>query len=385
MKQFFIFIVTSFIICTQTFAQIKCGAERYEQYLPLLEGKKVAILANHTSLINNDTHTVDFMHEKGVNIEYILAPEHGFRGNADAGQNINNSVDQKTNIKIVSLYGSTKKPSAEVMNNIDVLIFDLQDVGVRYFTYISSMHYLMEAAADYGKQFIVFDRPNPNGCYVDGPTLDMKHSSFVGIYPIPVVHGMTLGELAQMSVGEKWIKSTKTLDLTVIECENYTRDMLYELPIKPSPNLPNMKSVYLYPSTCYFEATNVSLGRGTDFPFQIYGSPSMKGYDYSFTPKSVEGATNPPQKDKLCYGVSLTNLSNDEILSKGMTLEYIIDAYKNLNIGSKFFNSFFEKLIGVDYVRTMIINGASAEEIKSMWKQSNEDFKKQREKYLIYE
>lgn len=370
--------------CAQTFAQIKCGAERYEQYLPLLEGKKVAILANHTSLIDINTHVVDFMHEKGVNIEYILAPEHGFRGNADAGQSVNNSVDKKTGIKIFSLYGSTKKPSAEVMNNIDVLIFDLQDVGVRFFTYISSMHYLMEAAAEYGKKFIVFDRPNPNGYYIDGPTLEMKNSSFVGIYPIPVVHGMTLGELAKMAIGEGWLKSSKPLDLTVIECENYTRDMLYELPIKPSPNLPNMRSVYLYPSTCYFEATNVSLGRGTDYPFQIYGSPSMKGYDYSFTPRSVEGATNPPQKDKLCHGVSLVNLPQEEILAKGISLEYIIDAYNNLKIGSKFFNSFFEKLIGVDYVRAMIISGASADEIKAMWKQSNEDFRKQRSEYLIY-
>lgn len=383
MKKIIIIIITYLFFGLNLSAQIKCGAERPEQYLSLLKDKKVAILANHTSLIAN-THIVDYLDSMGVNIKYILAPEHGFRGNADAGESVTNSVDKKTGIQIVSLYGSNKKPSDEVMNNIDVIIFDLQDVGVRFFTYLSSMHYLMESAAAYGKKFIVFDRPNPNGYYVDGPTLEMKHRSFVGIYPIPVVHGMTLGELAKMAVGEGWLSCEKELDLTVIECENYTRDMLYTLPVKPSPNLPNMKSIYLYPSTCYFEATNVSLGRGTDAPFQMYGSPVMKGYKFSFTPRSIEGAKNPPHKDKLCYGVSLKELTMNEVLSKNVSMDYIIDAYNNVNIGTKFFTSFFEKLIGVDYVRSMIVSGASADEVENMWKPSVETFKKQREQYLIY-
>lgn len=364
-------------------AEIKCGADKLSTYLPLLEGKRVAILANHTSLIG-DKHLVDVLHDNNVNIKYILAPEHGFRGTADAGQSIDNSIDSRTGIEIVSLYGANKKPSDNVMNNIDVLMFDLQDVGVRFFTYISSMHYLMEAAAQYGVQFIILDRPNPNIHYVDGPTLDMKHKSFVGIYPIPVVHGMTLGEIAKMAKAEQWVKNSKNLNLTIIKCDNYTRDMFYDLPIKPSPNLPNMRSIYLYPSTCYFEATNVSLGRGTKAPFEIYGSPQMKGYNYSFTPRSVDGAKNPPHKNKICYGVSLQEMPFDEVISKNVSLEYIIDAYNNLNIGDKFFNSFFEKLIGVDYVRDMIINGDSAEEIAKCWDESVAKFKQQREQYLIY-
>lgn len=243
----------------------------------------------------------------------------------------------------------------------------------------------MDACAEYGRNMLILDRPNPNGHYVDGPLLDMKYKSGVGWLPIPVVHGMTLGELALMVNGEGWLPEGHTCNLTVIPCKNYTHQTMYRLPIPPSPNLPNMKSIYLYPSTCYFEATPVSLGRGTDKPFQIYGHPDMKGYDFSFTPRSVPGAKNPPQLDKLCHGVDLSNLTDEEIWKRGIDLSYLIDAYRNLNIGDKFFTSFFEKLIGVDYVRTMIKAGKSADEIKAAWKDDVEKFKTQRKKYLLYD
>lgn len=371
-------------ISTISFAQIKCGAERTEKYVPQLIGKRIAILANHTSQIKN-RHLVDSLYSLGLDIKYILAPEHGFRGEADAGASVSNSVDKKTGIKIVSLYGNNKIPSDAVMQGVDIVLFDLQDVGVRYYTYLSTLHYLMVAAAKNDVEVFVLDRPNPNGYYVDGPTLDMKHRSFVGIYPIPVVHGMTLGELASMSVGEGWLQSSKDLKLTVVPCDNYTRDMIYELPINPSPNLKSMRAIHLYPSTCYFEATPISLGRGTDSPFELYGSPDMKGCQFSFTPQATPGAVNPPLKGVLCYGVSLLDLSQEEVLSKGVSLEYLIDAYHRTGCKPGFFTSFFEKLIGVDYVRKMIEDGSTSEDIEKMWSQSVEDFKELREEYLIYE
>lgn len=381
----FFYIVISLILffSSSSYAQITTGAEHIDKYLPKIEGKRVAILANHTSLVGK-THLVDTLKSLNVDIKYIFAPEHGFRGTADAGENISNTIDKKTGVRVVSLYGSSKRPQDSIMQQVDVVIFDLQDVGLRFFTYLSSLHYLMESAADNQVELIILDRPNPNGFYVDGPTLNMKYKSFVGIYPIPVVHGMTLGELAYMSVGEGWLKCKHDLKLTVIECEGYTRDMRYSLPVKPSPNLPNMRSIYLYPSMCYFEATPISLGRGTNTPFEIYGSPDMKGCKFSFTPQSRPGAQNPPLKGKLCYGVDLTKLPLEELTSKGVSLEYLIDAYHRTGGNEKFLTSFFEKLIGVDYVRPMIISGASAEDISQMWAQSVEDFKEQRKEYLIY-
>ncbi len=370
---------------TDSAQKIKVGAESIEEYLPMVQGKRVAVLSNQTGVIGN-THLVDTLIALKVNVVFIMSPEHGFRGDADAGEHVSSSVDKKTGIPIKSLYeGNTGKPSSELLNQIDVIIFDLQDVGVRFYTYLTTMARMMEACAENGKKMIVLDRPNPLGFYVDGPILDMKYKSGVGWLPIPVVHGMTFGELAGMINGEKWLSNGIQCDVSVIKCKNYTHASMYTLPIKPSPNLPEMRSIYLYPSMCYFEATPVSLGRGTDHPFQMYGHPNMKGYDFNFTPKSIPGAKNPPQLNRVCYGVDLTKEpSIEEINKKGINLEYLIDAYHNLNLDNFFFNSFFELLIGRDYVRKMIIAGNSAEEIKSMWADDVAKFKEQRKPYLLY-
>ena len=372
------------LIATFASAQIRVGAEMTDEYIPLLKGKKVALLSNHTGMVGNE-HTLDVMLKKGVNVTTIFSPEHGFRGKADAGEHVSSGVDSKTGIPIASLYdGKTRSPKKSVMDNIDIIVIDIQDVGLRFYTYYCTMVDLMNAAAKFGKSFMVLDRPNPNGMYVDGPILDMKYESGVGRLPIPIVHGLTMGEIAVMTNGEGWLKGGKKVPLTVIKCRNYTHQSRYELPIAPSPNLPNMKSIYLYPSTCYFEATPVSLGRGTDKPFQIYGHPNMKGYSFSFTPRSVDGAKNPPQLNRLCYGVDLTNLSDEEIIAKGINLEYVIDAYNNLNMDDYFFRSFFEKLIGDGNIRKMIKAGKSADEIKATWADDVEKFKKQRKPYLLY-
>ncbi len=363
------------------------GAERIGEYLPLLEGRRVSILSNQTGIIGDSgTHLLDTLLALDVNVVSIMSPEHGFRGEADAGEHVKSSVDSKTGIPIRSLYeGNTGKPSESAMKEIDVLVFDLQDVGVRFYTYITTMARIMEACAENGKKMIILDRPNPLGFYVDGPILDMKYKSGVGWLPITVVHGMTLGEMAGMINGEKWLKNGIQCDVTVIKCLNYTHATRYSLPVKPSPNLPDMRSIYLYPSMCYFEATPVSLGRGTDKPFQMYGHPNMKGYGFSFTPRSVPGAKNPPQLDRTCYGVDLReNPSEDEINAKGIDLSYLIGAYRNLNLDDHFFRSFFELLIGQKYVREMIKDGKSAEEIKMMWQDDVEKFKKQRAPYLLY-
>lgn len=364
---------------------ILTGDLRTEAYFPLLEGKRIGVYSNQTGMAS-DEHVVDLLQRSGFNIVYILSPEHGFRGDADAGEKVDNSVDAKTGLPIISLYGQQGgKPDAKTMQQVDVLVMDIQDVGLRFYTYYITMCRLMDTCAEQGKELIILDRPNPNGMYVDGPILDMKHKSGVGWLPIPVVHGMTLGELAQMVNGEKWLPQGRQCKLTVIPCANYTHQSRYELTIAPSPNLPNMKSIYLYPSTCLFEGTVMSLGRGTDKPFQIYGHPQMKDQPYSFTPQSKPGATNPPQKDKLCYGKDLSTLEDDAIIQEGLNLDYIIDAYQNLKMGDKFFTTFFEKLIGVDYVRQMIKQGKSAEEIKARWKPDVEKFKVERKPYLLYD
>ena len=290
--------------------RIETGAEQTGRYLPLLEGRRVGIMTNHTGTVGR-THLVDTLRSLGVDIRVVFAPEHGFRGQADAGESVASYRDRKTGIDVVSVYGSTKRPPDSIMQRLDVLLFDIQDVGLRYYTYLSSMHYLMEACAASGKQLIVLDRPNPNGFYVDGPVLEAKHRSFVGMHPIPVVHGMTLGELACMIDGEGWLRDGLRCKLTVIPCRGYTHRSRYRLPTAPSPNLPNMRAVYLYPSLCFFEGTPVSLGRGTDFPFQAYGHPELQG-DFSFTPRSNAGAKNPPLKDKLCHGVDLRTAPSDE-------------------------------------------------------------------------
>lgn len=365
--------------------EVKTGAESTEEYLPLLKGKRVAVLTNQTGIIGK-SHLVDSLVSLKVNIVAILSPEHGFRGDADAGEHVSSSVDAKTGIPIKSLYeGNTGKPSSDLMKTIDVLVYDLQDVGVRFYTYLTTMARMMEACAENKVKMIVLDRPNPIGFYVDGPILDMKYKSGVGWLPIPTVHGMTLGELAMMINGEKWLTNGIQCNLTVIKCKNYTHATLYTLPVKPSPNLPDMRSIYLYPSTCYFEATPVSLGRGTNVPFQIYGHPNMKGYDFKFTPRSIPGAKTPPQLNRECYGVDLSKKpSVEEINKAGINLEYVIDAYNNLNLDDHFFRSFFELLIGRDYVRKMIKEGKSAAEIKAMWADDVAKFKIQRKPYLLY-
>lgn len=382
-KILFIFLLSALAMNAQS-NKVKVGAESTNEYFPILKNKRVAVMANQTSMVGNE-HLVDLLLRNKINVVGIFSPEHGFRGTADAGEHVASSVDEKTGTPIWSLYGSgNSKPSPENMAQFDVLLFDLQDVGLRFYTYYASMARLMDACAEHNKKMIVLDRPNPNGFYVDGPILDMQYKSGVGWLPIPVVHGMTLGELALMINGEKWLPESRICDITVIKCKNYTHQTLYQLPIAPSPNLPNMKSIYLYPSTCLFEATPVSLGRGTEFPFQVYGHPNMKGYSFIFTPRSIPGAKNPPQLNRLCYGVDLRNIPDEEIFEKGLDLSYIIDAYNNLNLDDHFFRSFFEKLIGVSYVRKMIMEGKSANEIKAMWKDDVEKFKIQRKPYLLY-
>ena len=376
-----LFVLAIFSVSAQ---DVVLGAARTSEYLPMLKGKRVALFSNHTGMVGNK-HTLDIMLESGLNVTTIFSPEHGFRGKADAGEHVGSSVDPVTGIPIASLYdGKTRMPSKEVMDGFDVIVTDIQDVGLRFYTYYCTMIDLMNAAVKYGKTFMVLDRPNPNGMYVDGPILDMKYQSGVGRLPIPVVHGMTLGEIAKMANGEGWLKDGKKVNLTVITCENYTHQTRYVLPIAPSPNLRTMHAIYLYPSMCYFEATPVSLGRGTDAPFEIYGHPDMAGYDFSFVPQSIEGAKNPPQLGNLCHGRDLRDIDDEKIISEGINLEYFIDAYNHLNLGDKFFTSFFEKLIGRGDIRQMIIDGKSAAEIKAGWTKDVEKFKKQRKPYLLY-
>lgn len=365
---------------------IKVGAARIERYAPLLAGKRVALLSNHTGMVDG-RHTLDVMLDHGINVTTIFSPEHGFRGNADAGEKVKGSVDAATGIPIASLYDGKKgMPSAATMGEFDVIVTDLQDVGVRYYTYYITMMRLMNAAAAYGKEFVVLDRPNPNGMYVDGPVLDMKYKSGVGALPIPVVHGMTLGELALMIDGEGWLDGGKRLGsrLAVIPCEGYTHSSRYDLPVAPSPNLKSMLAVYLYPSTCYFEGTVMSLGRGTGHPFEIYGHPAMKGCTYTFTPQSMDGAKNPPLKGKLCHGRDLTGLDPEAVIAAGVDLGYVIDAYRRMGIGDKFFTSFFELLVGNGQVRRMIEAGKGAAEIKATWRADVEAFKVRRRPYLLY-
>jgi uncharacterized protein YbbC (DUF1343 family) len=383
MKQITLIVLSLFCL-TSLQAKVIVGAESTAEYFPLLKNKRVGIFTNHTGIIGNE-HLVDVLKREGFRVAVIFSPEHGFRGNADAGEKVGNETDAKTGIPIYSLYkNSTGKPDKQIMSEIDLLITDIQDVGLRFYTYYISMYKLMDACADNSKPMLILDRPNPNGFYTDGPILDMKYKSGVGYLPIPVVHGMTLGELAQMINGEKWLPQGKTCKLQIIKCKNYSHKTKYRLPIPPSPNLPNMKSIYLYPSTCLFEGTSVSLGRGTAFPFQVYGSPEMKDCDFSFIPRSIPGAKNPPFLNQECYGVDLRNIPDETIWKEGFNLQYIIDAYNNLQIGEKFFTPFFEKLIGSDYVKRMIMEGKTAEEIKAQWRPDVDKFKIRQKSYLLY-
>ncbi|MDE5642599.1 MAG: DUF1343 domain-containing protein [Muribaculaceae bacterium] len=385
MKRILIYILL-LLPCLSAMAEVTVGAARTDVYLPLLQGKNVALYSNHTGMVGSK-HTLDLMLEGGINVRKLFSPEHGFRGTADAGEHVSGSVDPVSGLPIVSLYDGKKKGvDPAVLSDVDVIVVDIQDVGLRYYTYYCTMIDLMNAAAAQGKKVMVLDRPNPNGMYVDGPILDMKYKSGVGRLPIPVVHGMTLGELAGMALGEGWLENGAKVDLTVVPCLDYTHQTRYVLPIAPSPNLRDMQAIYLYPATCYFEATPVSLGRGTDMPFKVYGHPDMKNRSFEFTPRSVEGAKNPPQLDKLCHGVDLRGLSDDEIIAKGVTMEYVIDAYNDLKdvCGDKFFRSFFELLIGRGDIRGMIEAGRSADEIKATWADDVKAFTEQRRPYLLY-
>lgn len=376
-----------------TAQSVEVGMTDTAAYYPLLEGRRVAVLANHTAVADmpgvagadaqGRVHLVDALHGRGFDVVGIFSPEHGFRGTADAGEQVKNSVDKATGIPILSLYnGNVQRPSDEAIRSFDVLVVDMQDVGLRFYTYYISMLRMMDACADFGRQVIVLDRPNPNGHYVDGPILDMKYKSGVGALPIPVVHGLTMGEIARMAIGEGWAKEC---DLTVINCRNYTHATPYELPVAPSPNLPTQRSIYLYPSMCLLEGTPVSLGRGTDKPFELYGHPDMKGYDFAFTPRPTAGSKNPPLDGRLCYGVDLSGMPFDEARGVGFSLRYVLDAYRNLGLGAKFFTPMFEKLIGVGYVREMILSGASEEQIRARWAEDVARFKEQRKPYLLYE
>lgn len=364
---------------------ITLGASRTDVYLPMLEGKRVGLYSNQTGMVG-DKHSLDLLKEGGADVRLVFSPEHGFRGTADAGEHVSTEVDPKTGVKILSLYGpGSKEAMNDGMDEIDVVVVDIQDVGLRYYTYYITMLQLMEKAAEKGKSVMVLDRPNPLGMVVDGPILDKQYASGVGQLDIPVVHGLTLGEMANMIVGEKWLRNgIEKLDLTVIPMKGYTHDTRYRLPIAPSPNLRDMTAVYLYPSICYFEGTPASLGRGTDKPFKIYGHPDMKNRTFSFTPRSVPGAKNPPLLDQLCYGVDLSDISDDEAIAQGINLAYLIDAYRDVNMGDKFLTSFFEKLIGNGDVRKMIAQGMSADEIKATWQDDVEGFKQLRRRYLLY-
>lgn len=430
------------VLAARTYSKrVVLGDERFEEYQPLLQGKRVAVFSNQTGIVGDKVtgskladalaeyggcfprkrvdeislipftepsvpggkieygqHIVDALIEKGIDVKAIFSPEHGFRGNADAGEHVSSSVDEKTGVEILSLYEKGSRiPSKEKTDKFDVLVIDIQDVGLRYYTYYITMHHLMEACARDGKQVVILDRPNPNGFYVDGPVLDMKFKSGVGWLPITTVHGMTLGELALMINGEKWLENG-TCDLTVIPCLNYTHSTRYSLILPPSPNIKDMRAVYLYSSTCYFEGTVVSLGRGTQFPFETYGHPAMTGYSFSFVPRSIPGAKSPQFLDEECHGVDLRRKPLRDIWAEKINLEYVIDAYRNLNMGDKFFgkNNFFELLAGVDWFRSMIEEGlpstvtassvtsSLAAEISARWASDVENFKSRRAPYLLY-
>lgn len=361
-------------------SNIISGADNSSAYLPLLKDKKIGIITNQTGILSDKTHLADFLLDKKINVQKIYAPEHGFRGTADAGELIKDGKDTKTGLPIISLYGNNKKPKPEQLAGIDVMVFDLQDVGARFYTYISSLHYIMEACAENNIPLIVLDRPNPNGSIVDGPILEKEHTSFVGMHQIPLLHGMTIGEYAKMINGEKWLKNGVECKLTVIPCLNYNREMAYSLPVKPSPNLPNDQSINLYASLCLFEGTNVSSGRGTEMQFQIYGSPFLPKSSFSFTPMPNFGAKDPMHNGKLCYGEDLTKIQK----VKQLELKWLIKAYNSTSDKSKFFNDFFLKLAGTKKLREQIEAGISENEIRKSWEKGLNDFKTMRRNYLIY-
>lgn len=367
--------------------KIVVGAAQFSEYLPLIQGKRIALLVNQTSMVEDD-HLVDTLlsinstQELGIIIDKVFAPEHGFRGQADAGEKVTDGIDPNTGIPIISLYGKNKKPTPEQLKDLDWVIFDIQDVGTRFYTYISTMHYVMQACAENGVKMMVLDRPNPNGMYVDGPVLDMKQQSFVGMHPIPIVHGLTVGELAQMINGEQWLDSTASCNLSVISIRNYDHTMTYSLPVKPSPNLPNDLSIALYPSLCLLEGTDMSVGRGTYAPFQQIGHPDFfTDSSHSFTPVSIEGMSKyPKHQDKECFGIDFSK----ESISYGFSLKHLIDYYHKYEVKDKYFNKFFKKLAGTNQLEQQIKDGMSEEKIRVTWKEDLEAYKQMRKKYLLY-
>ena len=360
---------------------LKLGADRIDLILSEIEDKRVALVINQTSILSKGVHLLDTLLARDINIRKIFAPEHGFRGDADAGEKIVDGKDAKTGIKVISLYGKNYKPSPEQLKDIDIVLFDIQDVGTRFYTYISTMHYVMEACAENNKVCIILDRPNPND-YVDGPILDPTYKSFVGMHPIPILHGLTIGELANMINGEGWLKGKRQCKLKVIPMAGWKHGQPYSLPVKPSPNLPNDQSIKLYPSLCFFEATQVSVGRGTEFPFQVIGAPNPKYGKFKFTPKSVSGAKNPLLKDKLCYGTDLREYE----FEGGLSLQFLLDFYAKSGQGSLFFSSpkFMDLLSGSNTLRQQIIKGAKEEEIRKTWQAGLENYQELRTKYLLY-
>ncbi len=378
------------------------GAEDLPHYINLLKGKSVAIFANQTSIVGK-THLVDTLRKRGINIKVIFAPEHGFRGTADAGEKVGNYIDEKTGIPVISLYGTKRGPSKEDLANVDVMIFDIQDVGIRFYTFISSLEYYMTAAMEYGKHLIVLDRPNPNGHYVDGPVLELAYKSFIGMQPIPIVYGMTIGEYAQMIFDEEWLEKNLyeragrhgKFEMSIILCRNYTHKTMYELPVKPSPNLPNNQSIWLYPSTCFFEGTVLSEGRGTNKQFQIFGHPSLPKTLISFTPRSMEGAKTPKLQDQLCYGWDLSGTKEEvlKIVNNKIQLKWLIEAYKLFPEKNAFFlptksekpvDFFFNKLAGNSTLMQQLKDGKTEEEIRASWQPELQKFKEIRKRYLLY-
>ena len=364
---------------------IEVGAERTHAYFSLLQGKRIALCANHTSLVG-ETHLLDTLLSSGITVVKVFTPEHGFRGQSEAGEKVNSSIDEKTKTPIVSLYGNNKKPTPEQMQGIDIVVFDIQDVGARFYTYISTLHYIMEAAAENKVKVLVLDRPNPNGYWVDGPVLDTTLRSFVGMHPVPIAHGMTVGEYAKMINGEGWLAGKKRCELAVVAAFGYAHLFRYQLPVNPSPNLSSMDAIYLYPTLCLFEGTPMSIGRGTDKPFVLLGHPDFLVGNITFTPKNIPGiATNPPCVGKQCSGFDLTNMAS--IIMKNnnfINVNLLIEAYREFPQKDKFFTSFFDKLAGTKTLREQIIAGKTAEEIRQSWQNDLDAFKQIRKKYLLY-
>jgi uncharacterized protein YbbC (DUF1343 family) len=360
------------------------GDAQLNEYLPLLQGKRVALIANQSSVFKN-THLADTLLALGVKVKKVFSPEHGFRGKADAGEHVKNIKDFKTGLTIISLYGKNYKPKPADLKDVDVFIYDLQDVGARFYTYISTLYYTLQSAAELNKEYIILDRPNPNGFYVDGPVLEDSCKSYVGIIPIPIVHGCTVAELARMMIEEGWLKTLKRPDVKIISVKNYKHDDLIELPVKPSPNLPNIESIVLYPSLCLFEGTDISVGRGTDTPFQIYGHPTFPKTEFSFIPVSTPGASkNPPFQDQKCNGYDVTTSVLDIYQNKKMKLSFIMNAYQNFPNKSTFFNNYFKNLSGTKELKQMIIDGKSESEIRYSWESKLNEYKLKRQKYLLY-